>query len=673
MSKASITISTIHVRFFKGLKDVKVDFIDQDATIRGCNGSGKTTLFDAFTWSLFGSDSQGNSDSKFNIKTLDKDNNVIPRVDHSVELTLGVDGKEVVIKRILKEKWVKVRGSLEPTFQGNKSEFFWNDVPKTSREFQDKVNGIIDESIFKLLSNPLGFNQLHWEKQRNILITIAGEVSDSELATGNDSFTKLLSKLSDKSLGEYKKELAAKRKKLKDAIADIPARIDEVGQGKPEQRDFDSLKQELGKQEVSLNMVQSQIDDLNKAAESVETEKKKIRDKIFELTTSTGRTKLELKQLLEQNQLDPYKREKEIQSDLSIKESEHTNLLTQKNDLSYSLDRSESKIRELDAELVKLREEFNAESKKKLVFGDDFKCPTCHRPLEEEDVEKQKKDMQSDFNEDKAKSLEILNKKGLQLKERLEDEKEISKNLQDKINEKVLNLKDCDKEIKSLKVLLEEEKSKPKADQQSIESQLQDKLDFNKDYQACLKEIKELEVKLENFKAPDNQELIKKKNELSEKIDGLKTQLREEQSIIDADKRIKELSESESSYAQQIADVEKEEFVAQEFTVAKVSALESRVNKLFGDGIKWKLFTKQINGAEVPTCQLTYNGVPWPDLNTASQINTGIEVINVLSAHYGINFPIWVDGRESVTNLQETESQVINLVVSEEHKTLTVV
>ena len=57
-------------------------------------------------------------------------------------------------------------------------------------------------------------------------------------------------------------------------------------------------------------------------------------------------------------------------------------------------------------------------------------------------------------------------------------------------------------------------------------------------------------------------------------------------------------------------------------------------------------------------------------LNTASKINAGIECINVISDFYQTQIPLFLDGRESVTKITETNSQVINLFVDPTATTL---
>ena len=89
MSKKAI-IKRLSLVNFKGLRNVVIDFNDTVTTISGRNGTGKTTIMDAFTWLLWGKDSEGNVDSKFGIKTNDAEGNFIPDLEHEVAGTLEI-------------------------------------------------------------------------------------------------------------------------------------------------------------------------------------------------------------------------------------------------------------------------------------------------------------------------------------------------------------------------------------------------------------------------------------------------------------------------------------------------------------------------------------------------------------------------------------------------------
>ena len=106
-----IVLKSLHLVNFKGARDLELSFSPGTSLVRGDNGTGKTTVFDAFTWLLFGKDSTQRSDSNFNIKTLDSQGNPILKQEHSVTALLMVDGKELKLKRMYREKWEKPTGT----------------------------------------------------------------------------------------------------------------------------------------------------------------------------------------------------------------------------------------------------------------------------------------------------------------------------------------------------------------------------------------------------------------------------------------------------------------------------------------------------------------------------------------------------------------------------------
>jgi len=209
----TVKIVKLSLLNFKGIRNLEIQ-VSEKQKIYGDNRTGKTTLVDAFTWLLFGKDSTDRKD--FNIKTLDSENNVIEKLDHEVTGAFEVNNETIVLRRVFREKWVTRRGSETPELQGHETLFFWNDVPLQAGEYQAKVDSIISEQTLKMITSPLYFNSLKWQDRRNILTTIAGNVSDTDIAGSRKDFQELLAIMGSKSLEEYKKELAAKRKSLTD-------------------------------------------------------------------------------------------------------------------------------------------------------------------------------------------------------------------------------------------------------------------------------------------------------------------------------------------------------------------------------------------------------------------------------------------------------------------------
>ena len=115
--------------------------------------------------------------------------------------------------------------------------------------------------------------------------------------------------------------------------------------------------------------------------------------------------------------------------------------------------------------------------------------------------------------------------------------------------------------------------------------------------------------------------------------------------------------------AQQIADIEREEYTIQQFTKIKIDECEKRINAKFRC-VAFRLFDYTLEGNPVETCIPLIGGVAYGSANTAAQVNAGLDIINALSRFYGVSAPIFIDNRESVNEIIPTQSQIINLVVT---------
>ena len=87
---------------------------------------------------------------------------------------------------------------------------------------------------------------------------------------------------------------------------------------------------------------------------------------------------------------------------------------------------------------------------------------------------------------------------------------------------------------------------------------------------------------------------------------------------------------------------------------------------------RFKLFEQQVNGGIKECCETLYRDVPYSSMNNAARINVGLDIINTLTAHYKLSAPVFIDNAEAVTQFIDCDSQVIRLVVSSNHRKLTV-
>lgn len=634
-----ISIKRLTLLNFKGIRNLNVDFSDV-TDISGRNGSGKSTIFDAFTWLLFGKNSQDKKD--FEIKTLDENNNPIHKIDHEVTGLLDVDGVEINIKRVFREKWVKPKGQPEPVFQGHETEFFWNDVPVSQADFKEKVESLCDEGLFKLITNPTAFNDLHWTKQRELLFQMAGDVTDTDVAGTNAEFKALLDRITGKDFQEFKREIAAKKKKLNDELKAIPTRIDEITRNMPEPVDASAINKLVGQLEEEINVIESEMLDRSKAAESQLQKREDIQKEIYKLRNLVSDLEFQDRQVNTKAYNEHQSSLNLIKEDVAKKQEAHASK-------QREIKSNTEKIVSLVSELDHLKKQWVALNEEKLEFkNDQFSCPTCKRAYEAEDIEAKKSEMTTNFNTDKVKRLEEITKSGQAKKAEQEALKARNEEIQKEIDVIIKDLSDINE------LLLSQEKEPV----QSVS---------NPHIPELHKKIGELEESLRNQPGVDNSEQMKRKADIQHRISNLKTELQANEFIEKNKARIQELEGQSKTLGQEVADLERLEFTMAEFTKCKIEMVEGRINSKFPT-VRFKMYQNLINGGEEETCVALVNGVPFNDVNTAGQINAGLEIIGALCEHYGVLAPIFVDQSESVNQLFPTESQLVRLVVTTDEK-----
>lgn len=661
-----ISLKKLKLTRFKGAHDVVIEFDPNETNIFGANGTGKTTIFDGFLWPLFDRDSSGQSD--FNIKTLTEDGKPVGRVGHEVELTIDVDGAEIEIKRVYAEKWVKAKGFEEATFQGHENTFFWNGVPMKQVDFKKSVaSEICDEYIFKLITSPLAFNALPWKERRELLTRIAGNVSDTDIAGDNKEYRDLVLKLAKyKSEEDYRSMLRASVEKSKKEIKLIPARIDEVKRSRPETLAFDRIRELIAEKQKEVARIDEQIEDSTKAYQAE-------LDKINEHNRKIAAVKSEIeiieieavraaKKACEQDRtalnaavskLDACNREiSSLGSSLWVTESEISTI--------------EAKTASVDKDIVNLREKWttvNAEE-----CHDSTNCPTCKQALPDDQIEA----IFDRFKANKAERLESINSLGKRLAVQKTDLTNQLVGLNERAADLEEKLKEKDAEYKTLESsVVKEKQALSDQDGQQWQDVYNEKLQSDLEYIANQQKLSELQASAPERPVVDNGLLKEKKISIAAEIDSLKSDLQVENLIKQTDARIAELEAQEKKLAQEIADVDKQIFTLEEFTKLKIDEIERRVRDKFSL-VSFRMFRTLVNGGVEPCCDILIDGVPFSDANTASKINGGLSIINTLSKHFGVSAPVFLDNRESVSDVIETDAQLINLIVSPAHKELTV-
>ena len=638
----NITIKKMRFVNFKAFRDFTVEFDGHVTTIQGRNGSGKTTIFDGFTWLLFGKNSEDKKD--FGIKTKDADGNVVGKLPHEVSAVLLVDGEEVTLCRRLVEKWQKRRGSAVEEFTGHTEERLYNDVPCSVKEWSEKIDNICTEQVFKFITNPLYFTSQKPEVQRAMLFRMAGNISDEEIAAGNEDFRALLDKLTGKTLEEYKKELAAKKKRLKAEIDTIPERMDERKRDMPEASDWESIRQAIGEKKRQKESLENQIADVSAAYAAANEGRMEKARQIASLKQERMRLEDEIRDKVQAEYQEAAKAKREA----TYKAADLSEDIIRKEATLYGYRSELQRCRQRREALIAQWKETNART---LAFNeDDFVCPTCRRQFEVDEIEEKQQEMTRRFNQRKADDLEENSRVGKENTKRIRE-------IEAAIIETEAALAGTRAELESLKA-----SDAYAADPSCPDAEPDIKADGR--WQDLSRRIAELESETkEPVQMSNTSELKEQCRQIDNEIDALKSTLLNKDIIERNNARIAELEKQLRAGSEELAELEGIEFTIAEFAKARIEAVDKRINGMFSL-VKFKMYEKQINGGEMETCIATVDGIPYPDLNTGKRIAAGLDIINAICRFEGITAPIVLDNCESVNKLPDTASQQIRLVVT---------
>ncbi|MDQ0412685.1 AAA family ATPase [Mesobacillus stamsii] len=647
-----LKLISLRLKNFKGIRDFLLKANALKLKVFADNGLGKSTLFDGFLWLLFDKDSQNKKD--FAIKTLDSNGNEMHNLEHEVEGVFSLDGQELTLRKVFAEKWTRKRGSATDEFTGHETKYYIDGVPAKKKEYVDKVDTIVKEDIFKLLTSPSFFNeQVKWQDRRKILLDICGDISDMDVIASDTNLSRLPDILKGRSIEDHRKVIAAKRSDINKELDKIPVRIDEIQRGLPDlselnkqalESDVTRLNAEIDEKSTLINNIrngnaisakQQEIQKLEIAMLDIkQAHEAGSKDKVYQL-----RAKLQ-----------------EESSNASIIESKINNAKTRKQ-------MQESSVNTYNQTRERLLKEWHETNDKVFKHESDCSCPTCGQALPEEQLQAAKDKALSDFNRIKSERLERIQSNGKANTAQLEKAQ--------------AEIAEIDKEIEKLTTQLGEKKEAAAKLQQQLsteESMVVDILD-NPDYRAKLEEKQKVVAEIQELRQAADASI----QDVYSEIATLKTTRDQKQSEIgkfayadQAKKRVAELAEQEKMLTAEFEKLEGELFLTEEFIRTKVNLLEQKINSKFKYA-RFKLFKQNINGGVEETCETLFEGVPYSSgLNNAARINVGLDIINTLSEHYDFAAPIFIDNSEAVTKLIETNTQVVSLVVSEPDKQLRV-
>lgn len=626
----------------------------EDMNIFGANGVGKTRLMSAFLWLLTGKDSLGRSD--FEIKNLDATGNQDHGLDHIVEAVFEVNGNDLTLKKVYHEVWQKKKGSPTAVFSGNTTDHFIDGVPVKENEYKARVCEIFgDETRFRLLTNSGAFAAMPWQKQRALLLDVCGDIPDAEIIASYEALLPLRSALSKYAssktpLDYLKKVTMGQRVEINKRIDQIPVRIDESQRGLPDVTGLDknALSAEISTLEGQLNGAKLRLAGVDTGG-NIAPLTKELNGIIAEISA------LENAHSLKQSDI-VTKLNRQIRELTETREADERKFKS----INVEIEEKKRLVNDLESRMTAAREKWNSIDAEEFQDTTESVCAACGQNLPADKVEAAREKAKATFNTSKAERLSTVQAEGKRLKgERDRVAGEISR-LEDLIS---VPLNSDRTEIERL--AQERDAAKYMA---SDFTQIASRLDL-----ISRKEL--IEAAINDAKgavAVDRKAISDEIAEIEPKLAEAKEKYARFERRESGEKRIQELKSEEKKLTQEFEEMEKMLFLIESFIKRKVSMLDDKINSKF-EIVRFRLFNQLVNGGIEECCVFTVNGVPYDSgLNSAARTQGGLDIIRTLQKHYGISPAVFIDNRESCTDIPPMDCQIINLIVSPQDKALRV-
>lgn len=633
----NILLKSLDLVHFKCFNVLHLDFHEGVNNIYGENAAGKTSVYDALTWLLFDKDSVGHS--RPDVKPTGAPAGAMPEVT----AILDVDGEPIKLRKVLREKWEKPRGSSIERYAGDTRDYYIDDVPLAENAYKRRIAELIDERQFKLLTDVWAVTKgMHWKDRRTLLAEICGLPEDKQLLATAPQFAELTETVGRRTVDEYKSVLMKQRKDMNANLNTLPVRVDECSRmvAELESLDFAAAHSE---------------------SDRLQAERERVQGELVKLTNDTLTAQAKNERDALQNQL----------SELEVENNAH--LVSQRVPvedetpvLTAALDRAKCEADRLTRTVARETDYITTgenclndyRARWRAIDAEEFTetvCPTCHQPLPAEQV---------------AEAREAFAAHQQQRKDKLlEDSKFVKQGIaaaQERLASAETALKSAQDEVQKAQIALDGYTPPVITEPENLP-------DYDRRRNAIQMLITDTEKRLDRLNSDTAAEKTRLETEHAEltrrKLES-DAVLAKEQTLADTKKRIAELQAEQRKAAAEVEQMDRLIAMCEEFTRYRVQAITESVNSKFRL-TRWRLFTEQVNGGLADCCEpMDMNGSTFEGTNNAMQINIGMDIIDTLSAHFGRRVPLFVDNAESVTHLQPIGSQVVRLVVSEQDKEL---
>ncbi|WP_314389028.1 AAA family ATPase [uncultured Abiotrophia sp.] len=668
-----IKLDSITIRNFKGISQFELVALGKGMALYGGNGTGKTTVYDAFLWCLFGKDSKDQSDTKFDWKPLDENNQEKHHLETEVTVNLVIDGVEKELTRKIAEKWTKKRGSLKESFDGHTTSYYIDELKVSQRDYKSAIEELGGEQLFQMLTKVSYFAEtMKADDRRKILLEMAGDVSEADVIASNKELAKLPEILDGKSVEERTALVKQAMKQVNKDIKELPGRIDEAQRSLPDLEELDkqelatrklALQADLARAQEELSIAKSPAAMSDLVAKRAELKTKFANEERAYIQTETDKYADEVGEL--QKHYD--KCMDEIQ-ELGV---DIFNLKEKLKHINAKKDSRKHTIKILEGRNDELRDMFNQDKLEVFPDFDEHKlsCPVCGRQYDESKLAEIKANYDkelSDYNKAKAERMAEYKARGKGNKAKIIE-------CQDEIVELEKEEAAFTHALESHNALLDYKTGEKREILAEMECQKNRFVYFHNTERGLelRNQYDKLERQIEALERGEQANVI----ELQAKIDSILAEINDVNDLLyrfelhaKQQERVDELIAKEQSLGLKFGELEQQLMVLEEYVRTKVSLLTETINSQFRI-VKFKLFDTAINGGLIECCEPTVGGANYSTgLNNAARINAGLDIINALMNHYDLHLPLFVDNAESVNELIEVDTQVITLSVSQDKK-----
>lgn len=689
---------------FQGIRALEVEADGMDVDISGANGTGKTTIANALSWLLTGKPST--DEKNYNPKSKDEDGEPIHGLNHIAEAVFMLDdGGTLKLRKDYHEESVGKRtksskNSVQKTQDGpesNVTDYYVDDVKVLQQDYNQKLAQMFTPEQALMLTLPHHFSEkMKWQERRDILTSIAGTVSDDEVFKAYSELAPLSAKLADPATGkmkdveEYRAWLLEAVKVNSRELQTIQPRIDEAEKAKPDLEGKDKAasekriaelkrkRDELAVRKDSLNSDDALVKNrealakleaqkaemaeaLAKAAEDANAEARKdiagLDEKMSELSTEVSNQRIGIAKA----------KRAHAEAEAEIREME------------LKLDRMKAVRDQAEKDLKALEDEVYQPIPKPANSGI---CPCCGQRLPEHMLkEADEKYLKAEAERKAAFNADIERRKADITARGKANSRELIRQLDEEITKKKTELDNSEQAIHdgehALSIM-----ERDLADLEDRQNGLKNRLvkaipvETTPEGRAVIERIAEIRKAID-----DGENVMESASKaIDAEIAAIDAETDEEEAVIHGfavtaqqEKRILELQRQEKDLKDMLKEMDEMLKLTERFTELRAEMFSRNINRHFTT-VRFVLFEKQINGGIRETCEARVRSasgwIDWSSASNAEKINGGLEIINVLSDHYGIHLPIVVDNAEAVCQLTETSSQQIRLRVDGRRRTL---